>query len=40
VVKNVQNFYENRPKEPETVGGVVNSLKNQYKWPKLDLKKY
>jgi hypothetical protein len=33
-------FNENRPKGPETVFRVVNSLKNQQKWPKLDPKKY
>ncbi len=30
-------FYENRPKGPETVWRVVNSLKTKYKWPKLGL---
>ncbi len=37
-MKNVQHFKENMPKGPETVCRIVNSLKNQYKWPKLDLK--
>ncbi len=32
-------FYENKPKWPVTVRVVVNSLKNQYKWSKLDPKK-
>ncbi len=37
VVKKCPKFYDKRPKGPETVFRVVYSLKNQYKWPKLDL---
>ncbi len=37
-MKNVQNLMKKDQKGPETVWRIVNSLKNQYKWPKLDLK--
>ena len=35
--KKCPKFYENRVKGSETICRVVNSLKNQKKWPKLGL---
>ncbi len=40
MVKNVKNFMKIDQKWPKTAYRVVNSLKNQYKCPKLGLKNY